>query len=109
MSSGFDNIGKIMKPVRYMRPVIYKIQLSEGLVSISIDKTLSDLLALKLGFKPDSPEAKKAVCAELNNYIANDRGRGKQLLRNFLQQEAILRLIPKELEEEWRNFTYGAL
>lgn len=45
-----------------MQSVSYRIQLAARTASVSIDKTLSDLLALKLGFKPDTPEAKKAVC-----------------------------------------------
>lgn len=87
-----------------MTIVRYSIQLSDHRTSVSIDKILSDLIAIKLGVSPGTPLAHQAVRKYLDHFIAHDRKRGGFRLSQYITEEAILGLVDKELYAEYMKY-----
>src|SRR4051812_26051702 len=87
-----------------MTTVRYHIQLSRHRTTVSVDKIVSDLLAIKLGFKPDTPEAYQAVGRRLDSLIT-DRGRPGHRLSHYVTQEAILDLVDNMLSKKYIDYT----
>ena len=52
--------------------VRYHIQLLKHRTTVSVDKIVSDLLAIKLKVKPGTPEAHQVVREKLEEFIAHD-------------------------------------
>ena len=86
-----------------MTTVRYHIQLSNHRTTISVDKIVSDLMAIKLGFRPDTQEAYQAVGRRLDNLVT-DRGRPGHRLSNYVTQEAILDLVDNMLSEKYIDY-----
>lgn len=86
-----------------MTTVRYHIQLSKHRTTISVDKIVSDLLAIKLGFKPDTPEAYQAVRKRLDHLIT-DRGRSGHGFSYYVTREAILDLVDNMLSEKYVDY-----
>jgi metal-dependent HD superfamily phosphatase/phosphodiesterase len=86
-----------------MMTVRYHIQLSKHRTTVSVDKIVSDLLAVKLGFKPDTPEAYQAVARRLDNLVT-DRGRSGHRLSHYVTQEAILDLVDNILSKKYDDY-----
>jgi hypothetical protein len=68
-----------------------------------VDKIVSDLLAIKLGFKPGTPEAYQAVGRRLDSLIT-DRGRLGYRLSHYVTKEAILDLVDNMLSEKYMDY-----
>ena len=86
-----------------MTTIRYHIQLSKHRTTVSLDKIISDLMAIKLGFMPDTPEAHQAVSKRLNDLIV-DRSRSGYRLTHHITQEAILDLVDKMLSRKYIDY-----
>ena len=87
--------------------VRYHIQLQEHRTTISMDKIVSDLLAIKLGEKPDTKEAHSAVRKQLDKFIAHDRGRGGYQLGRYVTEQSVLLISDKMVSEKYWDFRFG--
>ena len=83
-----------------MSVVRYHIQLDSHRTSISLDKIVSDLVAIKLGEKPGTKEAHSVVRAQLEKFIAHDRGRAGRQLGRYITEQAVLLISDKILSEK---------
>ena len=79
---------------------------TSGLTSVSLNKTLSDLLALKLKTKPGSKESRREVTKQLQEFINHDLDRGSHGLSRYLTEQVILFIIDNELSREYNRFLY---
>ena len=87
--------------------VRYHLKLSSHRTTISLDKILSDLLAIHLGVKPETVEAYQAVRKKLEEFIAHDLGRSGKRLSHYLTEKVILTISDKFLSEKYQNYFYG--
>ena len=89
-----------------MNPIRYHIQLNSHRTTISMDKIISDLLAIKLGMRPGTPEARSAVRKQLEKFIGWNRGRTGIGLARYITEEAVLFISDKVLSDQY--FAYGS-
>ena len=91
------------------KTVRYHLQLSEHRTTISLDKIISDLMAVKLETTPRTKEAHKAVRKQLESFIAHDLGRSGRGLGEYLTEKSVLFIADKIISEkhgEWWNDQY---
>ena len=87
----------------------YHLQLSEHRTTISLDKIISELMAVKLGKTPNTKEAHQKVRQTLDTFIELDRGRAGHGLTRYITEQAILFISDKEVAdkyEEWWSEQY---
>jgi hypothetical protein len=72
-----------------------------------VQKIVSDLLAIKLGTKPNSKEAHSAVRKQLDQFIAHDRGRAGHRLGCYVTEQSVLLISDKILSEKYLDFYFG--
>ena len=92
-----------------MKTVRYHIQLLEGRTTISLDKIISDLMAIKLETVPRTKEAHIAVRKQLESFIAHDLGRSGRGLGEYITEKAVLFISDKIISnkyDEWWNEQY---
>ena len=82
----------------------FHVQLGDKRTTVSIDRTLTELMALKLGEQPYSEEAHQAIRLWLQDKLdeANDPGRYK--VSQWLQSEIVHALVDNNLSKlywEW--------
>lgn len=82
----------------------YHIELRSHRTTISVDKIISDLMAIKLGFTPDSPEARRAVRNRLGELVRERKRDCVHQLSKFITEEAILDLVDKMLSEKYLDW-----
>lgn len=87
--------------------VRYHLKLSTHRTTISLDKILSDLLAIYLGTKPETLEAYQAVRKKLEEFIAHDLGRPGKRLSYYITEQVILTISDKFLSEKYKHFFCG--
>jgi hypothetical protein len=80
------------------------MQLQEHRTTISMDKIVSDLLAIKLGTKPDTKEAHSAVRKQLDKFIARDRGRAGYQLGRYVTEQSVLFISDNMLSDKYWDF-----
>ena len=92
----------------------YHIVLGKKSTTVTVDKTLSDLLALRLGHDPRSEDARTAVRAYLQEKLDEKNDPGRTSVSQWLREELLLDLVDKRLSDKyWRWFytwvdaTYG--
>jgi len=88
----------------HMRTVRYHIQLSKHRTTVSVDKIVSDLLAIKLKEEPGTPEAHQAVRKRLEEFIAHDRDRSGEQLSQYITERAIMDLVDKRLSDQYVDY-----
>jgi hypothetical protein len=89
-----------------MNAVRYHLQLNSHRTTISLDKILSDLIAIKLGAKPGTKEAHSIVRNQLAQFISHDRGRAGHGLGRYLTEHAVLFVSDKILSDKyWEHWT----
>jgi hypothetical protein len=91
------------------KTVRYHLQLLEGRTTISLDKIISDLMAIKLGNVPRTKEAHMAVRKQLESFIAHDLGRSGRGLGEYITEKSVLFITDKIISEkhgEWWNEQY---
>lgn len=75
-----------------------------GFTTVALNKTLSDLLAIKLNTKPGSKEARVAVTRYLQDELINpDMGRSSQGLSYYLTNQVILLIADNMLSGEYNK------
>ncbi|MGZ3391233.1 MAG: hypothetical protein ACXVCF_16795 [Isosphaeraceae bacterium] len=83
----------------------YHVVLGMKSTTVTVDKTLSDLLALKLGHGPRSADAHSAVRAYLQGKLDEKNDAGRTSVSQWLREEALLDLVEKKLSDKyWRWF-----
>jgi len=83
----------------------YHLTLGRKRTTVSLDTMLSDLLAIRLGSRPQSPQAHGTVRAWLQQRLddANDPGRIR--VSQWLRDQAVLFLVDTKLSNtylDWR-------
>ncbi len=79
----------------------YHVTLGAKRTTASVDTLLSDLLALRLGSKPQSPEAHHVVRAWLQQQLDRNNDPGRCLVSQWLRGEILLFLVDKSLSEAY--------
>jgi len=91
------------------KTVRYHLQLSERRTTISLDKIISDLMAIKLETAPRTKEAHIAVRKQLESFIAHDLGRSGRGLGEYITEKSVLFISDKIISnkyDEWWNEQY---
>jgi hypothetical protein len=84
---------------------IYHIQRPRGRTTVSLDKLLSELLALSLGKQPDTPEAHLAVRHYLQEKLDTSRDPHRIWVSQWLRDQVFLDLVDKNLSRKyWKWF-----
>ena len=92
-----------------MKTIRYHIELKSHRTTVSVDKIVSDLMAIKLGYSPDSPEARRAVRNRLGE-LARERKRDCGYhLGKYITEEAILDLADKMLSKKYLEWYINKL
>ena len=89
--------------------VRYHLQLSEHRTTISLDKIISDLMAIKLEATPRTKEAHITVRKQLESFIAHDLGRSGRGLGEYLTEKSVLFIADKIISNKydgWWNEQY---
>lgn len=81
----------------------YHVQLGSKRTTVTLDQLLSDLLALKLGFQPNTPEAHAAVRAWLQNALDRGNDPGRCMTSQWLTKAAIMEIAESELRQAWNQ------
>ena len=83
----------------------YHVVLGKKSTTVTVDKTLSDLLALKLGHDPRSEDGRAAVRAYLQGKLDEKNDAGRTSVSQWLREELLLDLVDKRLSDKyWRWF-----
>ena len=92
----------------------YHVVLGKKNTTVTVDKTLADLLALKLGHAPRSADAHPAVRAYLQEKLDDNNDPGRSSVSQWLREEALLDLVETKLSDKywrwfniWFDVTYG--
>jgi len=79
----------------------YHVTLGSKRTTVSLDTLLSDLLAIRLGCMPWSPDAHLTVRLWLQQQLDRDNDPGRCLVSQWLRDEALLFLVDKSLSEAY--------
>ena len=77
-----------------------------GLTTVSLNKTLTDLLAIKLETTPRSKEARSAVTKQLQAFTKHYQDCSSHGLSRRLTEHTILFLIDNELLDKYHKFHF---
>lgn len=91
------------KPVRY-HIQLNKTQSTKGRTTISLDKIISDMIAIKLNATPDTKDAHILVRKQLQRFVNHDLGRSGHQLSRYITEQAILFISDKKLSEKYLDF-----
>src|SRR5512147_2753398 len=87
----------------------YHVVLGKKSTTVTVDKTLSDLLALKLGHDPRTEDAHSAVRAYLQEKLDENNDPGRSYVSQWLREAVLLDLLDKKLSSKywtWFEATY---
>lgn len=79
----------------------YHLQLNTHRTTVSMDKIISDLMAIKLETTPGTKEAHMAVRNQLESFIAHDLGRGSRGLGDYITEKAVLFISDNILSDKY--------
>jgi hypothetical protein len=86
-----------------MSKVRYHVQLDSHRTTVSLDKILSEFMAIKLSVKPGTAAAHAAVRQKIDEFIERDRGRSGYGLARYVTEQAVLFIADTMLSEQyWR-------
>lgn len=91
-----------------MTTIRYHIELKSHRTTVSLDKIVSDLMAIKLGFDPDSPGASHAVRNRLGELVRERKRFSVHQLSRFITEEAILDLVDNMLSKQYLDWYVDA-
>lgn len=86
------------------KTVRYHLQLSEHRTTISMDKIISDLMAIKLETIPQTKEAHIAVRKQIESFIAHDLGRSGHRLSEYITEKSVLFIADKIISDEYADW-----
>jgi hypothetical protein len=93
------------KPIkRYRRYERYHVRLGERRTTVSLDTLLSNLLSLRLGVEPETPEAHRTVCHWLQARLKENGDANRVLVSEWLTHQVIFFLIPDELNRKYGDW-----
>ncbi len=88
----------------------YHIQFADHRTTVSVDKMLSAMLAIKLGHEPETPEGNRAVRewlqARLPDKVGNDKGIGKRTSQHA-QALIVEAIADKKLSRAYDDWVVG--
>ena len=88
-----------------MRQNRYHVALGKKSTTVTVDKVISDLLALKLGQDPKTDDAHAAVRDYLQQKLDETNDPRRTSVSQWLRQEALLDLVDTRLSAKyWRWF-----
>lgn len=79
----------------------YHVRLGKKRTTLSLSPLLSTLLALKLGFLPDSREAHSGVRAWLQDCLDHADDPGRVYVSQWIQDQAVLFLVDNILSHQY--------
>ena len=84
----------------------YHIQRGANRTTVTLDSTICELLALKLGIEPDSQQSHKAVRSWLQSTSEQEVDQKINNLSQWLKRKAILHIADNNLQtkhQQWRT------
>lgn len=91
----------------------YHIQLKSHRTTVSLDKIISDLMAIKLGEIPGTKQAHRAVRQQLEQFVSADSGSTTSYILYKIRKEAILfiadEIISNKYLDNWEQQHKSAL
>jgi hypothetical protein len=85
----------------------YHVQRGDTRTTVSLDKTLSALLALKIGHDPETTDAHAAVRQWLQARLDDQADPDRRSVSQWLTQESILFVTDKKLSEKYLIWLTG--
>jgi hypothetical protein len=82
----------------------YHLTLGDKRTTVSLDTLLADLLALRLGACPQSPQARRTVRAWLQQQLDQTYDPGRVRVSRWLTHEALLFLVDEQLSETYLDW-----
>lgn len=79
----------------------YHLTLGRKRTTVSLDTLVSDLLSIRLGALPQSPQAHGAVRAWLQQRLDQDNDPGRIYVSQWLREQAILFLVDTQLSNTY--------
>lgn len=86
-----------------MSKVRYHVQLNSHRTTVSLDKIVSELMAIRLQTKPGTPAAHTAVRKKIDDFIERDRGRPGYGLARYVTEQAVLFIADTMVSEQYWN------
>lgn len=87
----------------------YHVNLGDKRTTVSLDEVLTELLALKLGHTPNTPEAHSGIRQWLQDRLEDNNDPGRILVSQWLRREALLLVADKKLSKaygDWVSLEY---
>jgi hypothetical protein len=82
----------------------YNLSLGQKRTTVSLDTMLADLLAIRLGSRPQSPQAHGAVRAWLQQQLDQTNDPGRVRVSQWLRDQALLFLVDKHLSNTYLDW-----
>lgn len=82
----------------------YHVQLGTKRTTITLDTVLSDLLAIKLGYRPDDAQAHAAVREWLQQQLDEAGDPNRIRTSQWLQEQVILAIADKKLSTKYDDY-----
>jgi len=86
----------------------YHVTLGSRRTTASLDTLLSDLLAIRLGARPQSSEAHRTVWTWLQQQLNQGNDPGRCLVSHWLRDQAVLFLVDKTLSDAYLELVLDA-
>jgi len=87
----------------------YHIRLGKSRTTISLSPILCDLLSLKLGTEPGTPEAHGTVGKWLQAQLDKHGDPGRARVSQWLAEQVVLCLVDKELSRQYDEWVLGGI
>ena len=82
----------------------YHVRLGQKRTTVSLDRTLTELLALKLGEQPYSDQSHTVIRHWLQQRLDADNDPGRYLVSQWLQSEVMHYLVDKKLSNRYTQW-----
>lgn len=82
----------------------YYLTLGDKRTTVSLDTLLADLLAIRLGVCPQSPQARRGVHAWLQQQLDQTNDPDRVRISRYLTHEALLFLVDEQLSETYLDW-----
>jgi len=82
----------------------YPLTVGDKRTTARLDPLIADLLAIRLGACPQSPQARRTVRAWLQQRLDRNNDPGRVQVSRWLRHEALLFLVDKQLSETYLDW-----